>query len=69
MASVNGQQISNYLAKYVQAYREEYENFVAAPPNGGGYPRLAVSPFLYSRNLLCFVAKNGYVLGFTIIRA
>jgi hypothetical protein len=62
MESVTPQRVADYLAAYVRAYRTEYERFVGPPPKGGGYPRLAVSPYLYSQNLICYMANDGYAV-------
>jgi hypothetical protein len=62
MAIVTLTQIASYLASYVEAYRREYRAFVDAAPTGGGYPPLQVSPYLYSTELLCLVARDGYAI-------
>jgi hypothetical protein len=54
--------IAEYLKHYIPAYQQEYEAFVSAPPRGGGYPRLIVSPLLETKNLTCLVARDGYAL-------
>src|SRR2546427_11771743 len=48
-----------YLKKYIGAYRREYERFVASPPAGAGFPRYRISPYLYSGNLECSLARDG----------
>jgi len=62
MATVSFDAIVRYLASYLEAYHREYASFVSSPPAGGGYPPLSVSPYLYSRHLLCFVARDGYAV-------
>lgn len=63
MATVTIPQIASYLATYVKAYRDEYRRFVEPSPTGGGYPhQLQVSPYIYSKQLLCFVARDGYAI-------
>jgi hypothetical protein len=53
---------ANYLEKYIQVYRQQHKRFVASPPDGQGYPDLRISPFLYSTELTCALAFDGYVL-------
>jgi Domain of unknown function (DUF4263) len=53
---------AKYLERYIQMYRKRYEHFVAKPPDGQGYPDLRISPYLYSTNLTCSLAYDGYVL-------
>ncbi len=62
MVIVTLTQIAHYLASYVEAYRSEYRAFVDPAPTGGGYPPLQVSPFLYSTQFLCLVARDGYAI-------
>jgi len=54
--------ISNYLERYVFTYRREYERFTSSPPRGGGYPKFPISPYLYSKELNCYLAKDGVVI-------
>jgi hypothetical protein len=42
------EEIAQYLKRYVEAYRAEYQRFIDLPPEGGGYPPLDISPYLYS---------------------
>lgn len=56
------EQVAQYLAAYAAAYRQEYRSFVSPGPDGGGYPPLPVSPYLYSTRLTCFVAHDGYAI-------
>lgn len=51
-----------YLTGYIREYRAEYARFVASPPDGGGYPALAISPFLDSQELDCWLAWDGYAI-------
>lgn len=62
MATVTLTQIARYLASYIEAYHREYRAFVNSPPTGGGYPPLQVSPYLYSSQLFCLVARDGYAV-------
>jgi hypothetical protein len=51
-----------YLQGYVTAYQAEYERFTAAAPEGGGYPRIPVSPYQYGGELECHLARDGAVI-------
>lgn len=53
-----------YLAAYVVAYRQEFEALTANPPEGAGYPRLAISPYVEAPNIECLVAADGAVILF-----
>ena len=50
---------AEYLARYVTEYRREYTRLTTVPPQGGGYPSLVVSPYLYSEELLCLLSPDG----------
>lgn len=51
-----------YLRAYILAYREEYSHFVDSPPQGGGYPPLWTSPYLDSRKIECWIARDGFAI-------
>ncbi len=53
---------AKYLRRYVEAYRSEYNQFTQSPPRGGGYPPLAVSPYLTSPLIRCYLANDGAVV-------
>jgi hypothetical protein len=55
-------EILSYLVEYLQAYRSTYRRFVDSPPHGGGFPKLSVSPLLYSPDIVCYLAKDGYAI-------
>jgi hypothetical protein len=54
--------VADYLAEYVEKYRQEYERLTSAPPSGAGYPSLAISPYLSSSHLTCHLAIDGVVV-------
>ncbi len=54
-----------YLKEYVASYRREYERFVASPPVGAGFPRYRISPYLYSGELQCHLARDGAAIADT----
>jgi hypothetical protein len=60
--SVTAQKAAEYLAHYVRRYRQEYVRFTTDPPDGGGYPRLRVSPYLDSAHLECHISSDGAVI-------
>ena len=59
---VTAAQAGRYLEEYVRRYRREYERFTAPPPDGGGYPRLRVSPYVTGGRLECHLAVDGAVV-------
>lgn len=50
---------ASYLKEYVERYRAEYRRFISPPPEGGGWPPLRISPYLYSTELTCYLAQDG----------
>ena len=60
--NANANQIRVYLTRYISSYRSEYERFSSPRPRGGGYPAIPVSPYLYSKQITCFVARNGVAI-------
>jgi hypothetical protein len=56
---VGAKEIAVYLKKYIEQYRLEYQRFVATPPAGGGYPAIKISPYLYSKEITCYVSVDG----------
>jgi hypothetical protein len=54
--------LENYLAEYITAYRREYERFISAPPRGPGYPSLSVSPYLSRSKFDVYLSENGIVI-------
>lgn len=57
--TVSAGEVARYLKVYVESYRKEYARFTAPPPKGGGFPEIEVSPYLYSKELFCHLAKDG----------
>ncbi|ABC29183.1 hypothetical protein HCH_02362 [Hahella chejuensis KCTC 2396] len=55
-------QLSDYIIKYISLYRSEYEKFTSTPPEGAGYPRISVSPFISAKEFDVFLANNGVVI-------
>jgi hypothetical protein len=54
--------LATYLARYISAYREEYNRLTGEPPDGGGYPPLQISPYIGAVQLDCMVAKDGVAI-------
>jgi hypothetical protein len=59
--SASTSDVARYLVEYVHCYRSEYERFTARPPNGPGYPKLAISPYMEGV-LDCYLAHDGTVV-------
>lgn len=47
---------------YVEKYRENYEFFTSNPPQGAGYPKMLVSPYLTAKEFDVYLAKDGVVI-------
>jgi Shedu protein SduA, C-terminal len=61
-ATVATAQAASFLEKYISAYRAEYGKLTEAPPSGAGFPLLRVSPYLDSRNIVCWILLDGYAI-------
>lgn len=59
--SISIEDLRDYLFKYISEYRNGFERFVSLPPEGPGYPRLVVSPFLESTDFQVFLCQAGVV--------
>jgi hypothetical protein len=59
---VSTERAAIYLTEYIARYRDEYDRFTAPPPNGGGYPRIPISPYQYGGELVCHLAADGAVI-------
>ena len=59
---ITAKQAGKYLEEYIRRYRLEYGRFTATPPEGGGYPRLKVSPYISEGVLECHLAADGAVV-------
>ena len=57
--TISASEVAAYLKAYVESYRKEYARVTSPPPQGGGYPEIEVSPYLYSKELVCYLAKDG----------
>jgi hypothetical protein len=58
-ATVSARSVAKYLAEYVDRYRGEYARFTSAPPNGCGYPRLDISPYLSATSINAYITRDG----------
>ncbi len=61
-SAVDISHLMQYVEKYIDAYRNEYTRFVSDPPEGAGYPRINVSPFLGSKDIICYLTENGVAI-------
>jgi hypothetical protein len=53
----------SYLVSYIESYRNTFhQTFIEPPPKGAGYPKLAISPYLYEHEIFCYLAKDGAVV-------
>jgi len=56
------EELKDFVFEYISEYRKEFENFTSLPPEGAGYPKLVVSPFLESKEFEIFLANDGVVI-------
>src|SRR5947209_7497996 len=59
---ISARGLCKYLVQYVEAYRREYQRFVQEPPTGGGFPPLDISPYLHTRQLHGYLARDGIAI-------
>jgi hypothetical protein len=59
---IDARQVADYLIRYIERYRQTYAKFIDPPPAGHGYPDLHISPYLYSTELNCYLADDGYAI-------
>lgn len=60
--SVGIEELGQFIFEYISKYREGYENFTSLPPNGAGYPKYVISPFLNARAFEVILAEDGVVI-------
>lgn len=60
--SINIEDLKDFIFDYILEYRKAFENFTSLPPNGAGYPKLSVSPFLKSNEFEVFLTTDGIVI-------
>jgi hypothetical protein len=60
--SISTEELRDYIFQYVSAYREMYEKFTSPPPDGAGYPKANISPFLNSKEFEVFLSHTGVVI-------
>jgi hypothetical protein len=60
--TLNIEDLSLYLKEYITKYRATYNNYIAEPPIGGGYPNLVISSYLNASHIKCFIASDGVII-------
>lgn len=60
--SVTIENLGEYIFKYISEYRKVFNTFTSPPPNGGGYPKINISPFLESKEFEVFLSQTGVVI-------
>jgi hypothetical protein len=53
---------AQYLRRYIEQYRREYDHMTQPPPDGAGYPDLSTSPYLRAASLVAYIARDGAVI-------
>lgn len=59
---IEAEEFGKYVRRYIQLYNEEYNKLTDAPPLGGGYPKMPISPYLKPQNLNCLILQDGVVI-------
>lgn len=62
MEKADSSKISSYLLRYCNEYKSEYGRLTEDHPNGGGFPRLPISPYVNGSDLICLVLPDGVVI-------
>lgn len=57
MAIEDAADLAEYMKEYIKQYREEYKRII-----NNGYPALDISPYLNSKEIVCYLANNGIVI-------
>ncbi len=52
--------VERYLKAYIREYRSQYNQMTSS--EGGGYPKLPLSPYLYEGKISCYLATDGAVI-------
>jgi hypothetical protein len=60
--SIGIEMLGQFIFEYISKYREGYEKFTSLPPNGAGYPKYIISPFLKSEAFEVILAEDGVVI-------
>lgn len=60
--SVKIERLANFVFKYISKYRAGYASFTSTPPNGAGYPKYTISPFLKSKSFEVILAEDGVII-------
>lgn len=60
--SIEIEELEKFIFEYISKYREGYEKFTSLPPNGAGYPKHIISPFLNSEVFEIMLADDGVVI-------
>jgi hypothetical protein len=60
--SIGIENLGKFIFEYISKYREGYERFTSLPPNGAGYPKYTISPFLKSEAFEVILAEDGVVI-------
>lgn len=55
-------ELKDFLFEYITRYRKIYELFTSQPPEGAGYPKIWVSPYLESEKFDIYLTTDGVVI-------
>ena len=56
------EKLGDFIFNYISKYRDGYESFTSKPPEGAGYPKYSISPFLNSEEFEVMLVEDGVVI-------
>lgn len=55
-------ELQSFIFDYISEYRNSYDRYTSLPPEGAGYPKHAISPFLNSKEFEVYLANDGVLI-------
>ncbi|MEZ8695372.1 hypothetical protein AB6D15_24580 [Vibrio splendidus] len=55
-------ELQSFIFDYISEYRNSYDRYTSLPPEGAGYPKHAISPFLISKEFEVYLANDGVLI-------
>ncbi|MDP2491337.1 hypothetical protein Q8W38_18445 [Vibrio splendidus] len=55
-------ELQSFIFDYISEYRSSYERYTSLPPEGAGYPKHDISPFLSSKEFEVYLANDGVLI-------
>ena len=59
---VTSVELQSFIFDYISEYRNSYDQYTSLPPEGAGYPKHAISPFLNPKVFEVYLANDGVLI-------